>query len=432
MSNKAEDGAMKSVEKRGSVPKLRFPEFWDAGVWEETPFQVIADPVSERATQGAENNVLSLSGEHGIVLQSEFFGKKVAGENSERYLKIVRNDFVYNDRTTKASTYGTIKRLSKYSGGIVSPIYKCFRFNANENPVFWEWYFESGIHDKQLSSLVNEGARAGRFNISISQFLSTAAWRPNEDEQQKIADCLASLDELITLEAQKLDTLKTHKKGLMQQLFPAEGETLPKLRFPEFDDVLKTVGFAELGEIKIGLTHKPEYIESGKPFLSSRNISNGYIDFENIKYISEEKFSNMPESTKPKVGDILFTRVGSNLGNPIILEEDREFGIFVSLGIFRVNKDVSNYYVKHWMNSDFFWEQVKQKVAGGAKDNLNTTWLKEFKLSIPSFAEQQKIADCFASLDNLITTQSQKLAALKTHKKGLMQQLFPSLPEVDA
>jgi len=71
-------------EKQKFAPKLRFPEFRDDGEWEETLFRVIADPVSERATQGTENIVLSLSGEHGIVLQSEFFGKKVAGENSER------------------------------------------------------------------------------------------------------------------------------------------------------------------------------------------------------------------------------------------------------------------------------------------------------------------------------------------------------------
>ena len=71
-------------EKQKLAPKLRFPEFRDDGEWEETLFRVIADPVSERATQGTENIVLSLSGEHGIVLQSEFFGKKVAGENSER------------------------------------------------------------------------------------------------------------------------------------------------------------------------------------------------------------------------------------------------------------------------------------------------------------------------------------------------------------
>jgi len=202
---------------------------------------------------------------------------------------------------------------------------------------------------------------------------------------------------------------------------------VPELRFPEFDSEYKDVGFSDLGKIKIGLTHKPDYIESGVPFLSSKNISNGYIDFTDINYISQDKFLSMPDSTKPKVGDILFTRVGSNLGNPIIVEEDIEFGIFVSLGFFRVNNNVDNRYVRYWMDSDLFWRQVEQKVAGGAKMNLNTTWLKEFRLAIPTQKkEQQKIANCLSSLDDLINGETEKLDLLRDHKKGLLQQLFPA------
>ncbi len=209
-----------------------------------------------------------------------------------------------------------------------------------------------------------------------------------------------------------------------------EQKLIPKLRFPEFDSEYQDVGFSELGKIKIGLTHKPDYIDSGIPFLSSKNISNGYIDFKDINYISEEKFLSMPDSTKPKVGDILFTRVGSNLGNPIIVKEDVEFGIFVSLGFFRVNRRADNKYVRYWMDSDLFWKQVEQKVAGGAKMNLNSTWLKEFRLAIPTNKkEQQKIANCLSSLDNLITAETEKLDLLKDHKKGLLQQLFPKQGE---
>ncbi len=248
-------------------------------------------------------------------------------------------------------------------------------------------------------------------------------------EQQKIATCLSSLDEVIVAHSQKLELLKNHKKGLMQNLFPQEGEKLPKYRFKEFTDSLKKIGFAELGEIKIGLTHKPDYIDAGVPFLSSKNISGGFIDFINIQHISQEKFDSMPNSTKPKLGDILFTRVGSNLGNPIILEADIAFGIFVSLGFFRVNKKAFNYYIKYWMESDLFWKQVNQKVAGGAKDNLNSTWLKEFELYIPSVQEQQKIASCLSSLDKLIKAQTKKIEQLKLHKKGLMQGLFPKIQD---
>ncbi|MBF0121682.1 MAG: restriction endonuclease subunit S [Desulfobacterales bacterium] len=217
-----------------TVPKLRFPEFRDAGEWEEKTIQQIAKPVCDKAKVTDENTILTLSAEHGIIHQGDYFGKKIAGKNVDRYTKITINDFVYNDRTTKSFTYGTIKRLSHYTSGLVSPIYKCFRFNEGENPTFWEWYFESGIHDVQLHSLINEGARTGRFNISIQKFLSTQALSPQPPEQQKIADCFSSVDELITAQSEKIDALKAHKKGLMQQLFPSADEerTTPPFGHP--------------------------------------------------------------------------------------------------------------------------------------------------------------------------------------------------------
>ena len=208
------------------MPKLRFPEFRDGEGWEESELRTLADPVSERTANENENNILTLSAEQGLVLQSEYIGKKIAGTNAERYLRIQQDDFVYNDRVTKASAYGTIKRLKKHPHGIVSPIYKCFRFKDGELPGFWEWYFEAGAHEAQLRSLANEGARAGRFNVSIDRFLSTSVWAPTSDsgEQQKIASCLSSLDDLIAAQSAKLEALKTHKKGLMQQLFPSPAE----------------------------------------------------------------------------------------------------------------------------------------------------------------------------------------------------------------
>jgi type I restriction enzyme S subunit len=130
------------------VPKLRFPEFRDKGEWEEKKLNQIARPVTDKPKDKEDNyNILTLSAEHGIIIQSDYFGKRIAGDDINRYIKIVRNDFVYNDRTTKLFAYGTIKRLARYQTGLVSPIYKCFRFEKKENPVFGELYFEARIHE---------------------------------------------------------------------------------------------------------------------------------------------------------------------------------------------------------------------------------------------------------------------------------------------
>ncbi len=406
----------KPAAKPALTPKLRFPEFRDQEGWKETQLQKIAQPVSDRAVTGDGDNILSLSGEHGLVLQSDYFGKKIAGDSAERYLKLLHNDFVYNDRTTKTSTFGTIKRLSKYEGGIVSPIYKCFRFHADENPVFWEWYFESGSHDVALGGLVNEGARAGRFNISISQFLSTSARHPDEPEQQKIAECLSSVDELIGAQARKVDALKGHKKGLMQQLFPREGETQPSRRFPEFRNAgeweLRIV--SQLAKVTTGAKDTQNKVENGRyPF---------FVRSQTVERI--DSFSYDGEA-------VLTSGDGVGVGkNFHYIKGKFDFHQRVYC-IYDFTKDVSGMFFYLYF-SEHFGERVMRMSAKNSVDSVRMAMITEMPIVLPSLPEQRRIASCLTSLDELIAAQTQKLAALKTHKNGLMQQLFPSLEEAGA
>lgn len=219
------DGLLQQLfpKNGGSLPSLRFDEFSEE--WANIELSKIAKPVKKKNTDQDKILVLSLSNEYGLVSQVDYFQKKIAGDNTDKYIVLQKNDFVYNDRITKNSTYGTIKRLSLYEEGIVSPIYKCFRFEKNQNPVFWEYFFESKSHENEIRQIINEGARAGRYNISTDNFLSINVMQPSHLEQEKIASCLTSLDKIITNQSEYIDQLKKHKKGLMQQLFPAVEET---------------------------------------------------------------------------------------------------------------------------------------------------------------------------------------------------------------
>ncbi len=214
------DGLLQQLFPRNgeSLPTLRFEEFCEE--WENIKLSKIAKPVKKKNTDQNKILVLSLSNEYGLVSQVDYFQKKIAGDNTDKYIVLQKNDFVYNDRITKNSTYGTIKRLSLYDEGIVSPIYKCFRFEKNQNPVFWEYFFESKSYENEIRQIINEGARAGRYNISTDSFLSINVMLPSHLEQEKIASCLTSLDETITSQNNYIECLKEHKKGLMQQLFP--------------------------------------------------------------------------------------------------------------------------------------------------------------------------------------------------------------------
>ncbi|NSZ17141.1 restriction endonuclease subunit S [Agrobacterium vitis] len=415
-------------------PKLRFPEFKDSDSWKEIPLQKLASPVADRATTLDAENVLSLSGEHGLVLQSDYFGKKIAGDNTDRYLKIRKDDFVYNDRTTKASSYGTIKRLSNYSDGIVSPIYKCFRFQPSENPTFWEWYFESGSHDPALRGLINEGARAGRFNISVTQFLSTNAWRPDNAEQQKIADCLDTVNALIEAQGRKVEVLKAHKKGLMQQLFPKEDETQPRLRFPEFEGSgeweVKTLG--AVGRVIRGASPRPKgdprYYGGAVPRLMVQDVTrDGKWVTPSVDTLTEAgaRLSRpCPAGTltivcSGAVGVVSFLAVDACIHDGFLALVDIDESIATKDFIFHVLSTLR--------------EQFERGAThGGVFTNLTTTSIDLFEFKCPSTPEQHRIADCLTSLDDLIAAETRKLDTLKIHKTGLMQQLFPKGGEDDA
>ena len=417
-------------EQTASTPRLRFPEFQTADGWKEISLQKLARPVSDRATTGDAGNVLSLSGELGLVLQSDYFGKKIAGDSTNRYLKIRKDDFVYNDRTTKASSFGTIKRLSNYSCGIVSPIYKCFRFQLSENSAFWDRYFESGSHDSALGGLVNEGARAGRFNISVTQFLSTNVWRPDDGEQKKIADFLDSADALITAQGRKVEALRAHKKGLLQQLFPQEGETQPRLRFPEFEGtgnwLEKSVG--DFGQVVTGST--PSTVDSslyggGIPFVSPADISE-------LRYVNETRTTLTAagfEKTRPiKAGSVLFVCIGSTIGK--IAQNVRDCASNQQINAVIPNAKHSGGFVYFAMSNAT--DRIALLAGKQAVPIINKSLFSSVRLLVPELPEQQRIADCLTSLDDLLAAETRMLDTLKTHKKGLMQRLFPKVAEKNA
>ena len=164
----------------------------------------------------------------GLVSQKEKFGREIAGKQYEKYFLVRENDFVYNKSSTKLFPQGTINLYSnKELAAVPSSIFICFYVNFNIINVFYlKYLFEFNIHGKWLKNFITTGARAhGSFNIDSKDFLSIPIPIPLGEkslaEQQKIADCLSSLDELIEVHEQKLDALKQHKKGLIQRLFPA-------------------------------------------------------------------------------------------------------------------------------------------------------------------------------------------------------------------
>jgi type I restriction enzyme S subunit len=273
-------------------------------------------------------------------------------------------------------------------------------------------------------------------NISKETFFGVEIPTPSSAEQQKIAECLSSVDEVIAAQARKLDALKTHKKGLMQQLFPREGETQPRRRFPEFQKAPEW-SFVPLGQL---LSGKPEYGLNAPAASYSENLPT-YLRITDIsddgRFISDSKASVDIDATEENYlheGDIVVARTGGTVGKSYRYR--REDGRFVFAGfLIRMKPDpvkLDSVFLSGFLNTTQYWDWVRIESVRGGQPGINSTQYASLLIPIPpaherrdGLSEQQRIADCLSSLDDLIAAETQKLEALKIHKRGLMQQLFP-------
>ena len=424
---------MKSVAKRALVPTLRFPEFRDAREWEDPELHEIAVPVVERVGD-RRLTPISISAGIGFVPQAEKFGRDISGNQYRLYTLVRDGDFVYNKGNSLKFPQGCIYDLQGW-GAVAAPnVFICFRLKHGYVNGFFSYSFEKNVHGLQLRKHITSGARSnGLLNINKDDFFAVKVPTPKREEQQKIADCLSSIDELVTLEAQKLDTFKAHKKGLMQQLFPAEGETLPTFRFPEFRDAREWEKKI-LGQVFNRITTK-----------NAENNQNVLTISSQAGLVSQLDYFNKSIAAKDVTGYYLLRRgdfgynKSSSQGYPmgaIKRLKNYEKGVVSTLYIcLRVNNGYSESFFEQYFDAGALNSEIAGIAKEGARNHglLNmgvNEFFNDVQVTCPRIEEQQKIADCLSSIDELIVAQTQKLATLKAHKKGLMQQLFPALDGV--
>jgi type I restriction enzyme S subunit len=430
MSSKTKSTATKEEATPALVPKLRFPEFTKS--WAYDQLSKVLTEHKIKNTAGRE--VFSVSMEYGVVNQIELLGRSFAASDTSHYSIGRRYDVVYTKSPLKAFPFGIVKQC-KFDGEVaLSPLYGVFTPLNKHVGSMIEAYFESPERSKEfLSPLCQKGAK-NTLQITNTTFLSGRLPLPTQPaEQQKIAECLSSLDELMAAQARKVEALKEHKKGLMQQLFPREGETQPRLRFPEFRDAgeWEEKAFAELCDIKHGYAFESEFFsnEGDYVLLTPGNFyeEGGYRDRgEKQKYFTGE----IPSDYVLTEGAMLIAmteQASGLLGSPIIVPESDRFLHNQRLGLVTIKPGVAwlNEFFFHVLNSQGVRKAIHDTASGAKVRHTSPTKVGDVVVSVPPLPEQHRIATCLSSLDDLITAETQKLDALKTHKRGLMQQLFP-------
>jgi type I restriction enzyme S subunit len=418
MSSKAGAGAPEQDIKRKLTPKLRFPEFRDAGPWEKLALSSVLN--YERPEKYIVSGTNYQSSGTPVLTANKSF---VLGHTNETTgIFAATPVIIFDDFTTD-------KKYVDFPFKVKSSAIKILKSKgANSLKVIFELMGRLEFNPKEHK----------RYYISEYQNLEIAL--PQAPEQQKIADCLSSLDDMIAAQARKVEALTAHKKGLMQQLFPREGEALPRMRFPEFWDA-PVWESRELGPMtrKVGSGITPlggdkNYKLIGRPFIRSQNVGWGELMLDDVVYIDEETHRSFG-STEIEESDVLLNITGASIGRSAVADSRIVGGnVNQHVCIIRLKQEELNpVLLNQYLISNGGQKQIDSFQAGGNRQGLNFGQIRSFQIPFPpTGSEQKRIADCLSSIDDLIDAESQILDALGVHKKALMQQLFPSPEGVEA
>ncbi|MDH4406639.1 MAG: restriction endonuclease subunit S [Cyanobium sp. D14.bin.5] len=424
MNSETEASTMKQEETTALLPKLRFPEFRGTEEWKEKPLKAAAE--INPANGGLPESFVYIdleSVDAGELKAKDRISRVGAPSRAQRLVE--RGDIIYQ----VVRPYQRNNLLCEFDHDenyVASTGYAQLRANGNNR------FLYQSIHIDSFVGRVIAKCTGSNYPAINSSDLAEIHLPipPTLIEQQKIADCLSSLDELIAAQARKAEALKTHKKGLMQQLFPREGETRPCFRFPEFQNAgeweATTLGeyFCPIRNGFVG-TATPYYTSSdGVPYLQGKNVKGGRIDASNLIFITPE-FHFRQKKSHLKTGDILMVQSG-HVGECAVVGTDYEGCNCHALVILSPSRNLNSEFFVHYFYAPAGELAIFQITTGNTIKHILASELKTLPVLVPKPAEQQRIASCISNLDVLLTAEIQKLESLKTHKKGLMQQLFPS------
>lgn len=393
----------KNKDIKTAVPALRFPEFRNAEEWEITSIMEICEIIGGGTP--SSSNATYWNGDIPWISSSDINENNISEITPSRY---ITKDAIKNS-ATKLCKAPSIHIVSRVGVGKVafSKVDICTSqdftnlCNINCNYIFLSYLLS--IIMKQKVQQTQGTSIKGIASAEIKKFHVPL---PKIEEQQRIAGCLGNFDDLISTVTEKIEALKEYKKGLMQQLFPDEDKTTPAFRFPEFQNA---------GEWKETILESLcNSIASGK----NKNNPNGDYDlYGSTGIIGKTDFGDYNGTY------ILVARVGAHAG--FLTKVDGKFGVTDNTLVINLKLCVVVDFVYYLLNN----LGLNNLVFGSGQPLITGSQLKNLEITIPSPIEQQKIADCLSSVDELISTETNKLDQLKAHKKGFMQQLFPTINE---
>ena len=401
-------------------PRIRFKGFTEA--WEQRELSDYLEVSNEKNTNDiyGKQDVLSVSGDYGIVNQIEFQGRSFAGASVSNYGVVYTNDIVYTKSPLNSNPYGIIK-TNKGKTGIVSTLYAVYHPKEGTNANFVQTYFEQHARmNNYMHPLVNKGAK-NDMKVSAENALKGYVSFPNYEEQKAIAEAFSIIDNLITLHQRKYDKLLNIKKSMLEKMFPKNGNDVPEIRFKGFTDAWEQRKLDEFVSFFNGLTYSPKDIRStGTLVLRSSNVKDGeVVDADNV-YVDPA----VVDSENVRDGDIIVVvRNGSRalIGKHAEIKGSKPHTV---IGAFMTGiRSEHPSFLNALLNTPHFDKEVEMNM--GATINQITGYMfSKMEFMVPSPAEQDAIGEYFKQLDNLITLHQRKLEKLKNIKKSMLEKMF--------
>lgn len=410
---------MQDNEKK---PALRFKGFTDP--WEQRKLEEYLEVSGQKNFEGiyTKEDVLSVSGDFGIVNQIEFQGRSFAGASVANYGVVETGDIVYTKSPLKSNPYGIIK-ANKGKNGIVSTLYAVYKPKQSANPEFVQIYFEQDARmNNYMHPLVNKGAK-NDMKVSAENALKGQIVFPDIKEQRTISEFFHNLDTLITLHQRKYEKLVNIKKSMLDKMFPKNGASVPEIRFKGFTDPWEQ---RKLGEIAKEVVRNDPASDAPIMMITA---GNGFIE-QSDRYA----FNNAGESLKKYIllerGELAYNHGASKLrpyGSCFALTTVEKARIPFVYHCFSVEKSNPEF-LSIELNGANVENQLRKIVSSGARMDglLNIAYSEytEVTVQLPKKEEQDWIAKFFKHLDTLITLHQRKLEKLQNIKKSCLEKMF--------
>ena len=398
-----------------AVPKLRFKDSdgREFPEWELCKLGGLFKERSQRAN--GDEELLSVTIEQGVLRQNDLARRIVSSEDKSNYKAVYKGDIVYNSMRMWQGAEG----VSNYNG-IVSPAYTIVVPKENVSSKFFAYMFKT---EKALYSFkkYSQGLTSDTWNLKYPLFSKVPSNIPSLPEQQKIADFLTAYDTMIDIQSQRVEAMKTRKKGLLQKIFSQEirFKNDNGQNYPEWEK--KTVGSLANNIVAGGTpsTKNPAFYAGEIPWISSSDLVEDKINYLNMtRFITQDAINRSATKLIPAQSVMIVCRVG--VGKvavnelPLCTSQD-----FMNLIVKEENSPVFIGYLL--MN---LMVKRKNSVQGTAIKGIPSAEIKKFKVLVPALPEQQKIADFLTTVDAQIDVEEKRLETMKTIKKGLLQQMF--------